>query len=124
MECRFLIDYISWDISLRNRLVILRAKESARGAEDYTLLPHIGGHDLSAILAQLKNQRNPLLAERLLDEARLKQTFHCEGGDPFSVDAILATMEKARIFEKWEKMNLPFKIDDIIRGGTFDKHNG
>ncbi|MBA4390635.1 MAG: hypothetical protein C0399_06840 [Syntrophus sp. (in: bacteria)] len=124
MECRFLIDYISWDISLRNRLVMIRAKESARGAEDYTLLPHIGGHDLSAIIAQLKNQRNPLLAERLLDEARLKQAFHCEGGDPFSVDAILATMEKARIFEKWEKMNLSFKIDDIMKGGTFDKHDG
>lgn len=114
MECRFLIDYISWDISLRNQLIMLRVKEGNREADNYTLLPHIGGYDLSAVIAQLKNQRNPLLAERLLDEERLRQVLHCEGGDPFSVDAILSTLERARIFERWEKMGLPFKIDDFI----------
>lgn len=114
MECRFLIDYISWDISLRNQLVMLRAKDGVRGADDYTILPHIGGHDLSAVLTQLKNQKNPLLTERVLDEERLKQVFHCEGSDPFSIDAILSILERARIFERWEKMSLPFKIDGFI----------
>lgn len=114
MECRFLIDYISWDISLRNQLVMLRTKEGTREADDYTLLPHIGVYDLSAVTTQLKNQRNPLLAERVLDEERLRQVLHCAGGDPFSIDAILSTLESARIFERWEKMGLPFKIDDFI----------
>ncbi len=114
MECRFLVDYISWDISLRNHLVLLRIKEGAKEAEDCTFMPHIGGHDLSNILAQLKSQGNPLLAERLLDEERLRQVFHCEGGDPFSVDAILAALEKTRIFGRWEKMETPFRIDDLI----------
>ncbi|MBA4416540.1 MAG: hypothetical protein C0392_01320 [Syntrophus sp. (in: bacteria)] len=126
MECRFLIDYISWDISLRNHLVMVRAKESTREEDNYTLASHIGTHDLSAVLAQLRNQRGPLLAERMLDEERLRQLFHCEGSDPFSVDAILSTIEKARIFERWEKMNLPFMTDATIlfKGGVFDKHNG
>jgi hypothetical protein len=114
LDCRFLVDYISWDISLRNQLVMLRSKEGAREADDYLLLPHIGGHDLSGLLAQVKNQKNPLLAERVLDEERLKHVFHCEGIDPFSVDAVLAALERARIFDRWEKMSSPFRIDDIV----------
>lgn len=114
MGCRFLVDYISWDISLKNHLVVLRTKDGSKTSEDYTILPDIGGYDFSSILVQLKNINNPLMAERLLDEERLRRIFHCEGSDPFAVDAILAVIERARIFERWEKMALPFKIDDFI----------
>ncbi len=112
--CQFMTDYISWDISLRNQLVALKTKEGSKEAEDYFIMPHLGGYDLSAVIAQLKNQNNPLLAERLLDEERLKHLFHCEGGDPFTVDSILAILERVRVFDRWAKMGKPFNIDDII----------
>lgn len=114
MECRFLTDYLAWEIGLRNQLVALRAKERGKETEDYALLPHIRGRDLTAIIAQLKSHKNPLLAERALDEERLRQIFHCEGGDPFSLNAILAAFERARIFSRWEKMDSPCNIDDFI----------
>lgn len=115
MGCGFLTDYIAWEIGLRNQLVALRAKEKRKEAEDHTLLPHVGSRDLTALLAHVKSQKNPLLAERALDEERLKQVFHCEGGDPFSLNAILAALEKARILSRWEKMDLPCSIEDLIQ---------
>ena len=54
----------------------------------------IGMHDFSAIISQLKTQHNPLEAEQFLDEERLRRIYHCEGPDPFSLDAILGTLEK------------------------------
>ncbi|HNS15260.1 MAG TPA: DUF2764 family protein [Syntrophorhabdaceae bacterium] len=114
MGCRFLADYLAWEIGLRNQLVALRAKEKRTEAEDYILLPHVGGHDLTALIAHVKSQKNPLLAERALDEERLRQVFHCEGDDPFSLNAVLAALERARIFSRWEKMDLPCNIEDII----------
>jgi hypothetical protein len=112
--CRFLTDYLAWDIGLRNQLVALRAREMGKELEDYALLPQVGGRDFSAVMAQLKSQKNPLEAERVLDEERLKQVFHCEGGDPFSLGAILSLLERARIFGRWERMSLPFELHDLI----------
>jgi hypothetical protein len=108
------MDYLSWEIGLRNSLVGLRARERAEGAEDYRILVQAGGHDFSSIISQLKMQQNPLSAERFLDEERLKQIFHCEGPDPFSRDAILGTMEKARIYSRWEKLNAVYNVRDLI----------
>ncbi|TFG35297.1 MAG: DUF2764 family protein [Nitrospirales bacterium] len=114
LNCRFLMDYLSWEIGLRNSLVGLRARERAEEAEDYRILVQAGGHDFSSIISQLKTQQNPLSAERFLDEERLKQIFHCEGPDPFSRDAILGTMEKARIYSRWEKLNAVYNVRDLI----------
>ncbi len=114
MGCRFLIDYLGWEIGLRNQLVALRAKEKREEAEDYILLPHVGGCDFAALLAHVKSQKTPLMAELALDEERLRQVFHCEGDDPFSLNTILAVLERARIFSRWEKMDLPCNIEDII----------
>jgi vacuolar-type H+-ATPase subunit C/Vma6 len=112
--CRFLTDYLTWDIGLRNHLVVLRAREKGGEGEENTLLPHVGAGELSNVLIQVKGQKNPLWAERVLDEERLKQVFHCEGSDPFSLDAILALLERARIFSRWERMNSPFEITQFI----------
>ena len=114
LNCRFLIDYLSWEIGLRNSLVGLRASARGEEAEDYQIMIRAGGHEFSAIISQLKMQQNPLKAEQFLDDERLKMVFHCEGPDPFSRDAILGTLEKARIYNRWEKMNFPYQVHDII----------
>jgi len=59
-------------------------------------------------------KQNPLKAEQFLDEERLKRIYHCEGSDPFSRDFILATLEKARIFSRWERINAIYPVRDII----------
>jgi hypothetical protein len=113
-DCRFLTDYIAWDISLRNGLVALRCKDGERDATDHTLLSHIGSQDLSGLMSHLRGQENLFTAERLVDEERLKQIYHCEGSDPFAVDVVLAALERARIFDRWEKMSLPFRVEDAL----------
>jgi len=114
LSCRFLIDYLSWEIGLRNSLVELRSRARGEEAEDYQILVRAGGHDFSGIVSQLKMQQNPLKAEQYLDEERLKRIYHCEGADPFSRDVILGTLEKARIYSRWEKLDAIYPVHDII----------
>jgi hypothetical protein len=113
-DCRFLVDYLSWEIGLRNQLVMMRAKEKGVEAGDYLILPQAGYRDLSALVTQVKSQKNPLMAERLIDEERLKAIFHCEGGDPFSINAVLAVLAKASLFSRWEKMMIPYEVRGIL----------
>jgi hypothetical protein len=113
-DCRFLADYLAWEIGLRNQLVMMRAKEKGVEAGDYFILPQAGTRDLSALVTQVKSQKNPLMAERLIDEERLKAIFHCEGGDPFSINAVLALLAKASLFSRWEKMTIPYEVRGIL----------
>jgi len=113
-NCRFLVDYLSWEIGLRNQLVMIRAKEKGVEAGDYAILPQAGTRDLSVLVTLVRSQRSPLLAERLIDEERLKAIFHCEGGDPFSVNSVLALLARADRFRRWEKMTIPYEVQGII----------
>ena len=113
-DCRFLVDYLSWEIGLRNHLAMMRAKEQGSEVEDYLILPQAGYHDLSNFVTQVKSQKNPLMAERLIDEERLKTIFHCEGGDPFSINAVLALLARASLFSRWEKMTVPYEVHEIL----------
>jgi hypothetical protein len=114
LNCRFLIDYLSWEVGLRNSLVGLRARVLGEDPEEYQIMTRAGAHDISTLLSQWRAQHNPLKAELFLDEERLKRIFHCEGSDPFSRDAILGILEKARIYSRWEKLNVAYHISDII----------
>jgi hypothetical protein len=113
-ECHFLADYLSWEIGLRNQFVMMRAKEKGVEAGDYLILPQVGTRDLSALITQVKSQKSPLMAERLIDEERLKAIFHCEGGDPFSINTVLALLAKANLFSRWEKMTIPYEVRGIL----------
>jgi hypothetical protein len=113
-DCRFLVDYLSWEIGLRNQLVMIRAKEKEVEAGGYFILPQAGYRDLSALVTQVKSQKNPLMAERLIDEERLKAIFHYEGGDPFSINTVLALLARGDLFYRWEKMTIPYEVRGII----------
>jgi hypothetical protein len=112
--CRFLTDYLSWEIGLRNSLVGLRARALGEEPDEYQVLARAGSHDFSALLSQWRAQYNPLKAELFLDEERLKTIYHFEGSDPFSRDAVLGILEKARIYSRWERLNVEYPILDLI----------
>lgn len=114
LNCRFLIDYLTWEIGLRNSLAGLRAKARGEDAEDYQIMVRAGGYDFSPIITQLKTLQNPLKAEQFLDEERLKRIYHCEGPDPFSRDTILGALERAKIYSRWEKLTSIYQVHDII----------
>ncbi len=112
--CRFLVDYTTWEIHLRNRLVAHRLRDSDRNLADVMILPGIAAIDFSSLLSQLDIQKTPLEAERVLDMERLKSISSCAGSDPFSVDAILAFLAQAAIYSRWEGMQAPYDIDNFL----------
>jgi len=117
MGCRFLVDYLSFEVRLRNGLVALRARRSGEDAQGYQILPWMGSLDLTLILSELDKEKGPLSVERLLDEKRLKRISDCEGVDPFSLDAILAFLERSRIFSRWDGVYEGFDPKNIIASG-------
>jgi hypothetical protein len=114
LNCRFLIDYLSWEIGLKNSLTGMRAASLGKEIEEHQIMLQRAMHDFSPIISQLKLQNNPLRAEQFLDEERLRRIYHCEGPDPFSLDAILGTLERARIYSRWEKLNTEYEVHEII----------
>lgn len=115
--CRYLIDYTSWEINLRNRLAAQRLRDSDRNVADSTVLPGSAAYDFSSLLSQLDSQKNPLDAERVLDTERLKRMSSCAGSDPFSRDAILAFLAQAAIYGRWEAMQAPYDMDKFLLSG-------
>jgi hypothetical protein len=115
--CRFLLDYIPWEIELRNRLAALRLRESGKSAEEHSVLPLIRSFDFTALLSQIEGQKNPLAVERLLDGERLKHIYHCQGNDPFSLDSLLAYLSRAMIYGRWERLQEPYDMNNYLFGG-------
>ncbi len=117
MGCFFLADYLSWEIRLRNGLVALRTRKMGEEAQDHQILPWMGSLDMSSMLSDLNEERGPLLMERSLDEERLKRIYDYEGTDPFSRDAVLAYLERSRIFSRWEGVYECRGPENIIANG-------
>jgi hypothetical protein len=115
--CRYLLDYLPWEIELRNRLAALRLRETGKTAEEYAVLPGIRSFDFTALLSQIEGQKNPLAAERYLDGERLKQIYHCQGNDPFSLDVLLAYVSRAMIYGRWERLQEPYDMNNFLFGG-------
>lgn len=115
--CRYLIDYTVWEIELRNRLATLKLRDNGANIADYAVMPGIRSFDFTALVSQLEGQKNPLETERVIDGERLKRIFHCQGTDPFSLDAILAFLNRAIIYERWEKLQVPYDIHNFLYGG-------
>jgi hypothetical protein len=115
--CRFLLDYIPWEIALRNRLSVLRMRDSGRNAEEYAVLPALRSADAADPVTQVEGHKNPLAAEHQLDRCRLRRIVHCQGSDPFSLDTLLAFVLQAMIYERWERLQEPYDIKQYLYGG-------
>jgi len=46
--CRYLLDYIPWEIELRNRLAAMRLRETGKNVEEHAVLPGIRSFDFTA----------------------------------------------------------------------------
>jgi hypothetical protein len=113
-QCKYLSDYLSWEVSLRNSIAGMRARMQRKNPADY-VISNIGIKSLefSDVMPQIKS-RNPLQAERFLDEERLKYIYHFECIDPFSIDAVLAYISRAMIYSRWENMNRYFDVVNFL----------
>ena len=118
-ECRFLIDYLSWEIELRLSLTAIRIRDVGVVLEYHAILDNFRPRDFSNLITQIKNQKDPLGAERYLDEERLRQITRCEGAAPFSIDALLAYVARAAIYSRWEAVTQDFDVETYLwHGGS------
>lgn len=113
----FLLAYLSWEIELRTSLAALRSREKGGNPEEYAILGTFQAYDFTNLIAQAKGQKNPLQAERYLDEERLKQIYRCEGSSPFSLDALLAYLSRSWLYSRWEKLAEPFDMETYLQQG-------
>ncbi len=117
MGCSFLVGYLSWEIRLRNSLAALRARGTGEDAQNYQMLPWVGSLNLTPILHELNPEKGPVSIEKFLDQERLKSIYEHEGVDPFSRNAILAYLERSRIFSRWYGVYESFDLENIIASG-------
>lgn len=115
--CRYLIDYTVWEIELRNRLAAMRLRDGEGNVADHTVMPGIRSFDFTTLVSQLEVQKNPLEAERIIDTERLKRIFHCQGADPFSLDSVLAFLARTVIYNRWERLQVPYDIHNFLYSG-------
>ena len=117
--CQFLIDYIAWEIELRTSLAAMRVRDRGGNLDEHAVLSAFQFRDYSNLIAQVKSQKNPLQAERYLDEERLKQIYRFEGSLTFSLDALLAYLSRSAIYCRWEKISEHFDIETFLwHGGS------
>lgn len=112
--CRFLIDYLNWEIELRSSLSAARVRETGGNVEDHAVLGAFRPRDNSNLINQFKARKNPLDAERFLDEERLRQIYLFEGSSGFSIDALLAYISRSAIYSRWEKINDEFNLENYL----------
>ncbi|MDD5475150.1 MAG: DUF2764 family protein [Syntrophales bacterium] len=117
--CRFLIDYLAWEIDLRSSLAAMRVRERGGNVDDHAILTAFRPRDFSNLITQLKSQKNPLLAERYLDEERIRQIYRFEGSSSFSIDTLLAYVSRSAIYARWERIGEHFDIETyLLHGGS------
>ncbi len=117
--CRFLIDYLDWEIGLRLSMTDARVRRGGGNLEEHSILATFGSRDYSDLIARLEARKNPLEVERMLDEERLRQIFALEGIDCFSIDALLAYIARSAIYSRWERIGRDFDIDAYLwHGGS------
>lgn len=118
-SCRFLTDYISYEIELRLALTAIRVREKGGHVEEHSILGALAPRDYSNLSAQLKSKKNPLAVERYLDEERLRHIYKFEGIYGFSIDALLSYMARAAIYYRWEKISEKFDLETYLwQGGS------
>jgi hypothetical protein len=115
---RFLSQYLSWEIDLEMHLAVVRAARSGAGPDAHPLPPSLHQRSFSELAARLGEADNPLTAERLLDEERLRQISREEGIDSFSLDALLAYVLRAMLYGRWERMTRSFDVDGYLQSGV------
>lgn len=117
--CRFLIDYVSWEIEMRLALAAMRIKDKSGNFEEHVILKYLRSRDFTNFIAQVKSKKNPLEVERYLDEERLRQTYKFEGISGFSIDALMGYMTRAAIYYRWGKISENIDIDTYLwQGGS------
>ena len=97
-SCRTLDLWRGWEISLRNELVRLRAKNLGREAR--VQATDSGSVEPQAIAREAFSQESPLQGEHALNRARWRYLDELESGHYFDIDKVLVYLLRLQILQR------------------------
>jgi len=104
---KFLEEWATWDVSLRNLLAETRAEAAGLDSEEHMMERPHGDPNHEDLLMRLREASDPMARQRYLDEARLETIEMLRGTDPFSLDTVLAYLSACLILERWDLPEAP-----------------
>ncbi len=105
---RFLQDWATWEVAVRNALARERAGKLGWEAEARLAEPLHGEPATEELLVQVREATEPLERKRILDQARLQAIEALAGRDPFGLDAVLAYLASMLVLDSWV---VPAEVD-------------
>lgn len=90
----------SWETSLRNELVTLRAKDLQKDPSRYLRDESSFFTDISDIAREAYNQESPLQAEEVLNQARWNRLEELETGHHFDLEKLIVYHLKLQLNER------------------------
>jgi hypothetical protein len=113
----FLRRWIGHEVSLKNALVVARAKELELDPSDYLVANELSDPDadFTSLINEWAQASNPLQGERILDEARWKWLKDNDMWFTFQNDELAAYAAKLMLLWRWHRLN---------RAGQQETNNG
>lgn len=102
---RFLIQWVKFEVALRNALAVARARRLGLDESDYQVAADLANRDedLSPVLSDWGGAPTPLLGLRVVIRARWSWINRHDAWFSFSVDELLAYAARVMLLEQWHR---------------------
>jgi hypothetical protein len=102
---RFLVQWVEFEIALRNALATARARRLGLVEGDYLVAADLaaGDEDASAVVDEWAAAPTPLAGLRAVIRGRWSWVHHHDGWFTFSVDELLAYAVRVMLLEQWRR---------------------
>ncbi|MBT3201560.1 MAG: DUF2764 family protein [Phycisphaerales bacterium] len=104
-RCNFLIDWLAYEVAMRNALAESRAKTLGLDPNEYLVEPQLGSPDsFSSIIGEWSAAVNPLSGLKVLDRARWDWLSRNDRAYSFENDEIAAYAAKLMLLHRWRRL--------------------
>jgi len=103
---RFLQAWVAHEVALRNALATARAKALGLDPADYVVATDLGGasEDFADLISEWAAAPDPLVGQRVLDQARWSWLKEHESWFSFSADEVAVYAAKLMLMDRWHRV--------------------
>lgn len=104
-DSRFLLQWVEFEVALRNALAAARARRLGLDEADYQVAADLGhcDEDLSPVLSEWEAVPTPLVGLRVVIRARWSWLERHEAWYSFSIDELFAYAARVMLLEQWRR---------------------
>jgi Protein of unknown function (DUF2764) len=115
-KCRFLVDWLAYEVALRNALASARARALNLTPEDYLVVTELADReiDFTALLNEWTAALTPLEGLKILDHARWHWLQENDGWFTFQRDELLAYAAKLMLLHRWHRLRDTNENDSTV----------